>query len=89
MVTVDDKFITIHAVLRDVEPEQGAEIAGAVRQNLAFHDFHHLALLIFKLLCENDNRERLGHQVHEGIVGHVIFSFAQGYHPAVGGLAAV
>ncbi len=45
--------------------------------------------LFFELLGEYHNGERLGNQIHQGVIRHIILALAEGDHASPGGFTAV
>ena len=89
MVSLNDKFVILHVILRDDIAEQRVVAAIPIGQDLAFHDLHHAALLVLQLLAEDHDGVCLRHIAEKRFVRHIHGSFAQGHHAAVGRLAGV
>ena len=86
MDAVNVELSILQPVFRDPEPIEGIVLAGAIRESFTLHDFHDFSGFVLQLLGEHRHRERLGDQIHQGIIGHLMLSLAQCDHTPPGGL---
>ena len=76
-----DAVLAIHQlVLFNLEVIESVVSALPSGQDLALHNLHDFTALILQLLGEHHDGECLGDQIHEGIVGHLVLTLAEGDH---------
>ena len=80
MAALNTVFAVLQPVFFDFEVIKGVVPALPSGQDLTLHDLHDFTALILQLLGEHHDGECLGDQIHEGIVGHLVLTLAEGDH---------